>query len=64
MNAEREKSAARYITAAELMATFNISRSTVGRLIDAGLPVLWIGAARRFAINKIMDWLEGTGEKD
>ena len=48
----------RYLTTRQLMDTFNVSRSTVVRLIDKGLPSIKIGTAWRFPKDKVLAWFE------
>jgi excisionase family DNA binding protein len=48
----------RYLTTQELMNTFHVSRSTVVRLIDRGLPSFKIGAVWRFPRDKVLAWFE------
>ena len=48
----------RYLTTRQLMGMFNVSRSTVVRLIDRGLPSIKIGTVWRFPKNKALAWFE------
>lgn len=58
-----EKQTDYYVSTAGLMEILNISRSTVNRLVDRGLPHIWVGAVRRFPMDKVIDWLERRKEQ-
>ena len=48
-----------YLSTNELMQMLGISRSTVYRLIDRGLPFIKVGAINRFPKDQVLAWLEG-----
>ena len=54
----QEKSVERYLTTGELIEVLSISRSTVYRLMNKGMPNLMIGSVHRFPVNKVVGWLE------
>ena len=47
-----------YLSTNELMQMLGISRSTVYRLIDRGLPFIKVGAINRFPKDQVLVWLE------
>ena len=64
MNTDQEQITERYLSTGELMDMFNISRSTVYRLMEKGLPNIMIGAVHRFPINQVVAWLETRTERN
>ena len=54
---EQEKNTERYLSMAELMVVLSISRSTVYRLMDKGLPHIMIGSVHRYPIEQVLIWL-------
>lgn len=48
-----------YLTVKQLSAKLNLSRATIYRLMDQGLPSVSIGHARRFSWPAVEAWLEG-----
>ena len=57
MNTEQEKNTERYLSTGELMDVLSISRSTVYRLMEKGLPSIMIGSVHRFPIDQVLTWL-------
>ena len=51
-----------YLTVRELSAALNVSRATIYRLIDQGLPSVRIGHARRFSWSAVEAWVQGLEE--
>jgi excisionase family DNA binding protein len=47
------------LTAKELMALLRISRSTLYRLADAGMPCIGYGKLRRFDRDAVLQWYAG-----
>ena len=47
-----------YLSTNQLMQMLNISRSTVYRLIDRGLPAIKVGAINRFPKDQVLKWFE------
>ncbi len=62
MNAEQEKHMERYLSTGELMEKLSISRSTVYRLMDKGMPNIMVGSVHRFPIIQVVGWLEKQRE--
>jgi len=58
MNAEHEKNTERYLSTGDLMDILSISRSTVYRLMDQGMPNIMVGTVHRFPMTHVVDWLE------
>lgn len=48
----------RYLTVNQLSAKLNLSRATIYRLMDQGLPSVKVGNARRFPLSAVEVWLE------
>ena len=48
-----------YLTVRELATTLNVSRATIYRLINEGLPSVKIGHARRFPWSAVEAWVQG-----
>jgi len=48
-----------YLTVNQLSAKLNLSRATIYRLMDQGLPSVRIGHARRFLWRAVEAWCEG-----
>lgn len=63
MNAEQEKNTERYLSTGELMDVLSISRSTVYRLMEKGLPNIMVGTVHRFPMEQVLTWLrENCGD--
>ena len=60
----QEKNIERYLSTGELMEMLSISRSTVYRLMEKGLPNIMIGAVHRFPINQVVAWPETGTERN
>ena len=58
MNIEQEKNPERYLSTGELMDVLSISRSTVYRLMDRGLPNIMVGSVHRFPMEQVLNWLK------
>ena len=52
------------MNANELKKYLRISRSTLARLLDAGLPHVGWGALRRFNRQAVMAWYGGDGSEN
>ena len=50
------------LTARELMALLKISRATLYRLLEAGLPSIGYGRLRRFDREEVLEWYAGEDE--
>ena len=48
-----------YLTARELRAKLKVSRATLYRLMEQGLPSVKVGSARRFLWRAVEAWCEG-----
>jgi excisionase family DNA binding protein len=57
MSTDHEKNTERYLSTGELMDVLSISRSTVYRLMEKGLPNIMIGSVHRFPIDQVLTWL-------
>ncbi|MDO8700597.1 MAG: helix-turn-helix domain-containing protein [Deltaproteobacteria bacterium] len=58
MKTEQGKDIEQYLSTGELMGTLSISRSTVNRMVQRGLPHVWVGAVRRFPVDQVIEWLK------
>jgi len=58
MNDNHEGHTEIYITTGELMDMLSVSRSTVYRLIDRGMPFIKVGSVNRFPERQILTWLK------
>ncbi len=58
INQEKERNMEQYLGTNELMKMLGISRSTVYRLIDRGLPFINVGSINRFSKDQVLAWLE------
>jgi excisionase family DNA binding protein len=52
------------LTARELMALLKISRATLYRLLDAGMPCYGYGRLRRFDREAVLAWYAGEDEEE
>lgn len=50
-----------YLTVRELMALLKVSRATLYRLLEAGLPSIGTGRLRRFEREAVLRWFAGRG---
>jgi excisionase family DNA binding protein len=57
-----ETTTAQYLSTKELMALLGISRSTIYRLLDDGLPYLKVGGQNRFPKEEVIEWLKEREE--
>ena len=53
-----ETTTEQYLSTKELMALLGISRSTIYRLLDVGLPCLKVGGQNRFLLEDVIKWLK------
>ncbi len=58
MDREKERNIEQYLSTNDLMSMLDISRSTVYRLMDRGLPSIKVGAVNRFPMDQVLAWLE------
>ena len=58
MNVEQEKRIERYLSTGELMDMLSISRSTVYRLMEKGMPNLMVGSVHRFPMAQVLNRLK------
>ena len=63
MNDNHEGHAEIYITTRELMSMLTVSRSTVYRLMEKGLPNILVGSVHRFPKGQVLSWLQGRSDK-
>lgn len=59
-----ETNTAQYLTTKQVMDLLQISRSTVHRWIEQGMPHVKAGAHNRFSRAEILAWLENGQEKN
>jgi len=52
------------VTNTELLAVMKISRSTLLRLLDRGMPHYAEGRLRRFDLEAVLTWFTSDGEQD
>ncbi len=52
------------LTARELRQTLKISRTTLYRLLQKGLPSVGTGRLRRFELDTVLRWMNGRGPQD
>ncbi len=60
INEEQKRNMELYLSTNELMEMLGISRSTVYRLMDRGIPFIKVGSINRFPKDQVVAWLEGT----
>ncbi len=60
INEEQKRDMEQYLSTNELMEMLGISRSTVYRLMDRGMPYLKVGAINRFSKDRVLVWLGGA----
>ena len=58
INQEKDRNMEQYLGTNELMNMLGISRITVYRLIDRGLPFIKVGSINRFPKDQVLAWLE------
>jgi excisionase family DNA binding protein len=51
-----------YLSTKELMAVLRVSRSTISRLLEEGLPCLKVGHQNRFPKEEVIEWLKERNE--
>lgn len=59
MKTGEEKDREQYLTTKQVMDLLQISRSTIHRWIEQGMPHVKAGAHNRFSRAEILAWLEG-----
>ncbi len=52
------------LTARELRQTLKISRTTLFRLLQKGLPSVGTGRLRRYELDAVLRWMNGRGPQD
>ncbi|MBT6396366.1 MAG: helix-turn-helix domain-containing protein [Nitrospinaceae bacterium] len=57
-----ETTSEQYLSTKELMALLGISRSTIHRLMEVGLPCLKVGGQNRFPKEEVIEWLKEREE--
>jgi len=63
MNNNGERQTEIYLSTAELMLMLSVSRSTVYRLMEKGLPNILVGSVHRFPKEQVLSWLQGRSDK-
>ncbi len=63
MNRDKETDIEQYLSTGELMDMLGISRSTVYRLMEKGLPNILVGSVHRFPKEQVLSWLQGRSDK-
>ena len=63
MNNNCERQTEIYLSTAELMLMLSVSRSTVYRLMEKGLPNILAGSVHRFPKEQVLSWLQGRSDK-
>ena len=58
INQEKGRNMEQYLSTGELMKMLGISRSTVYRLMDKGMPYLKVGEVNRFPKDQVLVWLK------
>ena len=53
----------KYLSTGQLMEFLEISRSTVYRLMEKGLPNIMVGSVHRFPMTQVITWLQGRDDK-
>jgi excisionase family DNA binding protein len=53
-----KSTAEQYLSTKDLMALLGISRSTIHRLMEEGLPCLKVGHQNRFPKEEVIEWLK------
>ena len=64
MNRDRERNVEQYLSTGRLMDMLGISRSTVYRLMQKGMPNIMVGKVHRFPRKAVLTWLRGRGNKE
>ena len=59
INEEQKRDMEQYLSTNELMEMLGISRSTVYRLMDRGMPFIKVGAINRFPKDQVVAWFGG-----
>lgn len=53
-----------FLTIEELAEMLKVSRQTLAKMIDEGLPFVYVGKSKRFAFSLVSRWLEErSGDK-
>jgi excisionase family DNA binding protein len=53
-----ETTTEQFLSTKELMALLRVSRSTISRLLEEGLPCLKVGGQNRFLKEEVIEWLK------
>jgi len=53
-----------YLTINELCKELSLSRSTIYRLLDIGLPYEEVLSRKRFVLEDVCKWLQEQGQKE
>jgi len=59
-----ETTAEQYLSTKELMALLGISRSTIYRLMEDGLPYLKVRGQNRFPKEEVIEWFKERDESE
>jgi len=51
------------LTIGDLIERLQLSRTSIYKLINKGLPSIMIGRSRRFRLEPVMNWIEGLNDK-
>lgn len=64
MNRDKESDIEQYLTTKQLMDILQISRSSIHRWIEQGMPCIKAGSLNRFSMTEVLDWLGNGQEKN
>jgi excisionase family DNA binding protein len=64
MNKGQERDMEQYLTTKQLMDLLQISRSSIHRWIEQGMPCVKAGSLNRFPKEEVLAWLEGGDESE
>ena len=64
MNEEQKRDMEQYLSTNELMEMLGVSRSTINRLMDRGIPFIKVGSINRFPEKQVLSWLEKGHENN
>jgi excisionase family DNA binding protein len=59
-----ETTSEQYLSTKELIALLGISRSTIHRLMEEGLPCLKVGHQNRFLKEEVIEWFKERDEAE
>jgi excisionase family DNA binding protein len=63
MSKDKDRDVEQYLSTGELMDMLGISRSTVYRLIEKGMPNIMVGSVHRFPKDQLLSWLRARNGK-